>query len=130
MAKTRTAVFFGGQSSEHEISCLSALTVIGALDPGKYELKLVGITKDGRWLLANGPEEIRDGSWTASRISAVLQPDTSRGGLLLEYPDGRRETWQPELAFPVLHGRFGEDGTIQGLLELAGIRAYDADGRR
>ncbi len=121
MARIRTAVLFGGQSSEHEISCLSALTVIGALDPAKYDVKLVGITREGRWLLADGAGSIRDGSWTASETGAVILPDASQKGLLLAERDGSFRLWPVDLAFPILHGRFGEDGTVQGLLELAGI---------
>ncbi len=120
MAKQRVAVFFGGQSSEHEISCLSAVNVIDNIDRDKYEVTLVGITEEGEWLLADGADDVRSGAWRESPVRAVLSPDAKHHGLLIL--DGEKTApLKIDVAFPVLHGLFGEDGTIQGLLELAQI---------
>lgn len=120
MNKKHIAVIFGGQSSEHEISCISATTVIDNMNKEKYDLLLIGITKEGRWLKVNSVEEIRDGSWRENTVSAVLSPDAVMHGVLLLEGDTVR--LQPvDLVFPVLHGLYGEDGTIQGVLELSGI---------
>ena len=114
--KTRVAVIFGGCSPEHEVSLQSAAAVIENLDPGEFEAVPVGITKDGRWLrYEGGPERIADGSWTEGPCRpARITPDRG-AGLLADEP--------VDLAFPVLHGRNGEDGTVQGLLELSGVPA-------
>ncbi len=120
MAKQKVTVFFGGQSSEHEISCLSAVNVIGSIDRDKYDVTLVGITEEGEWLLTDSVEEIRSGTWRNGSVRAVLSPDAKHHGLLVL--DGERvDCLHIDVAFPVLHGLFGEDGTIQGLLELAQI---------
>ena len=121
MAKTTVAVFFGGMSSEHDISCISAQTVAGGLDCEKYDVVLVGITKEGHWLLVKDRESMKDGSWRESRESAVLLPDASEKCLLITTEKGLIRRQKIDVAFPVLHGRFGEDGTIQGLFELARI---------
>ena len=120
MARQTVAVFFGGQSSEHEISCLSAVNVIENIDREKYEVILVGITREGAWLLVDGVEAIRSGSWRDGAVRAVLSPDARQHGLLVLEED-RVGLRRVDVAFPVLHGLFGEDGTIQGLLELAQI---------
>ncbi|MBP3729264.1 MAG: D-alanine--D-alanine ligase [Lachnospiraceae bacterium] len=119
MSKLKLVVFFGGQSEEHDISCLSAATIYRNLDPERYEIFLVGITKQGKWLLTEGAASLKDGSWEHSPVGAQLLPDATEKALLLTYPDGRLEKKPVDMAFPVLHGRFGEDGTIQGLFELA-----------
>lgn len=119
--KDKVAIFFGGMSSEHDISCLSAATVAQGLDKEKHELLLVGITKDGRWLKVKDTEAIRDGSWRESREKAVVLPDASSRKLLVMDEEGQVRKESFDVAFPVLHGRFGEDGTIQGLFELARI---------
>ena len=121
MAKMTLAVFFGGMSSEHDISCLSAATVVGGLDRDKYDVVLVGITKTGSWLLVRDVAAIRDGSWPQSLTSAVLLPDAGERSLLVTEENGTSRKIRIDAAFPVLHGRFGEDGTIQGLFELAKI---------
>lgn len=123
MEKLRLALFFGGVSSEHEISCLSAASWVRALDPAKYDLTLVGITKAGRWLrTAPVPQAVADGSWeqAAGNVPCVLSPDRTDRGLLLR-EDGAAVLLPIDVAAPILHGKNGEDGTIQGLLELAGI---------
>ncbi len=118
MEKKTIALLFGGQSSEHEISCMSAATVAAAIDQEKYELILVGITKAGKWLLADSLEQLKDGSWRESQVQAILVPDALVGGLIL-IRDGRTEEKKIDLVYPVLHGLFGEDGTVQGLTALA-----------
>ncbi|MCI8504655.1 MAG: D-alanine--D-alanine ligase [Lachnospiraceae bacterium] len=120
MAKQTVAVFFGGQSSEHEISCLSAVNVIENINRDKYDLLLVGITKEGKWLLTKSVDEIRSGEWKNSLVRAVLSPDAGQHGLLILEGD-KVSCLKVDAAFPVLHGLYGEDGTIQGLLELAQI---------
>lgn len=125
--KITVALFFGGVSSEHEISRVSAATWLRALSAppcaDKYKVLCVGITKAGRWLLySGGPEAMEDGSWEADagNVPCVLSPDRTDHGLLLR--EGRHAAVAPvDVAAPILHGKNGEDGTIQGLLELAGI---------
>ena len=121
MNKPVVAVFFGGMSSEHDISCRSAVTVAGGLDREKYDMVLVGITKEGKWLLVKNIEAMKDGSWRESREKAALLPDASEKSLVITAEDGSMRKQRIDVAFPVLHGRFGEDGTIQGLFELAKI---------
>ena len=118
--KRTVAVLFGGQSSEHEVSCMSAVNVIGAMNPEKYEIVLIGITKEGRWLLTESLEEIQKGTCRESRIQAVLLPDAAEHGVLMMEGERVRKK-RIDVVFPVLHGMYGEDGTIQGLLEMAGI---------
>ncbi len=110
MSKLKVAIIFGGCSEEHPISVKSAQEVARHLDPAKYEPFYVEITQDGAWnLCENG-----------SSRPAVLSPDRSVHGLLvLEH--GRYETISLDVVLPVLHGTLGEDGAIQGLLELSGI---------
>lgn len=118
--KKRAAVIFGGISSEHEVSCRSVINVINGFQEEKYELTLVGITKEGAWLLVDGIQNIEDGSWRQSAVTAILSPDRSRPGLLI-LNGGSCECRPIDVVVPVLHGKFGEDGTIQGLCELCGI---------
>ena len=119
--KLTVAVIFGGQSSEHEVSRVSASTIISNLDPEKYYVIPVGITKDGKWMIYNGPvENIKNGEWEKFGTPAVLSPDASQKGLL-KTVGGKVKLIPIDLAFPVLHGKYGEDGTIQGLFELAQI---------
>ena len=118
--KTTVAVLFGGQSSEHEVSCMSAVNVIQAISPEKYDVVLIGITKEGKWLLTESREQIDDDSWRESQVQAVITPDASVQGVLLIRED-RIQRRQIDVVFPVLHGMYGEDGTVQGLLEMARI---------
>lgn len=120
MNKKTIAVLFGGQSSEHEVSCVSAATIISNIDTEKYEVVLIGITKDGRWLKASSLEDVKSGAWKESKTTAVLSPDTSHKGLIL-MENGKTQVVKVDVVFPALHGLYGEDGTVQGLLELAGI---------
>lgn len=123
MQKKKIAVLFGGRSPEHEVSRVSAYSVIRNLPAEKYDAVRVGITKEGRWYLFDGPaEQIPDGSWEKSGRTepAFLTPDRGAGGLVTAGPGGTR-TVPVDCVFPVLHGHNGEDGTVQGLLELSGI---------
>ena len=120
MEKKNVLVLFGGRSSEHEVSCVSAITVISNMDRDAYEIFAVGITKEGRWVLVDGTEEIQDGTWINSKKQAVLSPDTVEKALYVFENDEMKKI-RIDVAFPVLHGLNGEDGTVQGLFELAGI---------
>ena len=120
MDKKRIVVLFGGQSSEHLVSCMSAANVIGQIDTSRYELLLIGITEDGHWLRADSLEDVRTGAWKESTTEAIISPDaTSHSVVLTE--QGTSRNVPVDVVFPVLHGPYGEDGTVQGLLELAKI---------
>jgi D-alanine-D-alanine ligase len=149
MQKLRVGVLFGGRSGEHEVSLLSAASVLNAIDKDKYEVVPIGITKDGRWLTAEHaenlltgklviePRHLRAGDPDLTQSAAVLargeavvvppEPVHRQSGLVPFQTDGgpmRRASDRAinvDVIFPVLHGTFGEDGTIQGLLELADI---------
>src|ERR1700730_3429638 len=117
MDRLKVGIIFGGCSEEHPISVKSAQEVARHLDIAKYEPLYVGITTSGAWKLCDGP----DGDWENGRCRpAVLSPDRSLHGLLV-LEQGRYETISLDLVLPVLHGRLGEDGAMQGLLELSGI---------
>ncbi len=122
-ARRRVAVLFGGRSAEHEISCLSARSVIDALDPEANEVVPIGITRDGRWLVLPGPPALPSESGTMPEVTDGAGPSVELAGegatRELVRDDGTREAI--DVAFPVLHGPFGEDGAMQGLLELAGV---------
>ena len=125
--KLRVALFFGGVSSEHEVSCVSASTWLRALAQApcadRYEVFPVGITKQGRWLACSPtPEAMADGSWEkgADCTPCVLSPDRTDHGIWL-LKDGKAELVHIDICAPVMHGKNGEDGTIQGLFELARI---------
>lgn len=118
--KKTVAVLFGGQSSEHDVSCVSAATVIQHMDRERYDVLMIGITKDGRWLLTDSVEAIKDGSWKKGKVTAVLSPDRSQKGVII-LDGGTATVKKIDVAFPVLHGLYGEDGTVQGLFTLAGI---------
>ncbi|MEU0530862.1 D-alanine--(R)-lactate ligase [Amycolatopsis tolypomycina] len=115
MARIKVGIVFGGVSEEHPVSVKSAREVAKHLDAGKYEAFWIGITRDGAWKLGDGPGE----DWAAGR-PVVLSPDRSVPGLLV-LDDGKYETIGLDVVLPVLHGKLGEDGAIQGLLELSGI---------
>ena len=120
----KLAVIFGGISSEHDISCLSAASILRNLDREKYEVYPVGITQDGRWYYCPDctADTVENGEWERlnGKVPALFPPDRSVHGLVL-LRDGKTETVRLDCVFPVLHGVGGEDGTMQGLLELAGI---------
>lgn len=124
MNKLNVALLFGGVSSEHEISCISARTIADSLSPARYRVYKIGITKDGRWLYYDGPTQaMADGTWQedASCVPCMLSPDRSVHGMLLCHNNGTWAALPMDVAIPALHGKNGEDGTMQGLLELAGI---------
>ena len=150
-SKIRVGILFGGRSGEHEVSLLSAASVLNAIDKTKYEVVPIGITKDGRWLTAEHAERLLQGknkdevrataalragdpeatpgaAVLATGASVVVPPEPARreAGLAPFQTDAnlRRASDRAinvDVIFPVLHGTFGEDGTIQGLLELADI---------
>jgi len=126
--RIRVAVVFGGRSSEHAISCVSAGSVLTHLDRERFDVVPVGITRAGGWVLGtDDPRElaIRDGRLPAvdeHGTALALPGDPTRGGLVLLEPDRAGAVFSGvDVVFPVLHGPFGEDGTIQGLLEMAGV---------
>lgn len=125
-SKLRVALFFGGVSSEHEVSCVSASAWLRALgqEPcaDKYEVFPVGITKTGCWLACHPtPEAMADGSWEQGNCTpCVLSPDRGDHGIWL-LKDGKAELVHIDICAPVMHGKNGEDGTIQGLFEMACI---------
>ena len=144
MSKKRVAVIFGGQSSEHEVSRVSAESVIRNIDRSKYDVVMVGITKEGRWLRYDGPvEKLGIGEWqaiaenrangmlsasgiqskdcTAENSCSALQTSGINSARSVISAVGADENGGIDVVFPVLHGCNGEDGTIQGLFELAGI---------
>lgn len=125
MSKLNILVFFGGCSSEYEVSLESACAVIENLDPAKYRPLPLGITMDGRWLYFKGDvQKIRDNTWANAEdaVPALLSPERVDHRLLLFAEPGAPSASIPvDLAFPVIHGKNGEDGTLQGLLELFGI---------
>src|SRR5271170_1296969 len=159
MPKLRVGVLFGGRSGEHEVSLLSAASVLKAIDPKKYEITPIGITRQGRWVTstdatrllagesASNPRALRAGDPETTTSAAVLArgesvivppvPSESKTGALVPFEtdaqslDLHASAATPPLSldviFPILHGTFGEDGTIQGLFELAGI-AYVGSG--
>lgn len=113
-------LLFGGQSSEHEVSCISVVTVAKHVDTAEYQMHLVGITKQGQWLYVDSIGDIESDAWKQSQKSAVLSPDATKKELLV-FEGDRVSHIQIDVAFPVLHGLNGEDGTVQGLFELAQI---------
>ena len=122
--KMCVVVLFGGMSSEHEVSRVSAGTFVDQLDRQRYELLTIGITKDGRWLYTEATSaQMADGSWEElpGNMPCVVSPDRADHGLILFTPAGQVEKVRVDVVIPVLHGLWGEDGTVQGLLELAGI---------
>ncbi|MBR1866659.1 MAG: D-alanine--D-alanine ligase [Lachnospiraceae bacterium] len=120
MGKLNLAVIFGGQSSEHDISCISVQAIAKAVNPDAYDVTYIGITKEGHWLLADSIADIEDGSWMHSKRSAILSPDAARKEILITGAEGVTAK-RIDVVFPVLHGMYGEDGTIQGLFEMAQI---------
>ena len=126
--KTRVAIVFGGRSPEHAVSCSTAASVLAAIDRDKYDVVPVGIARDGRWVLvADDPEPLRLAPGHVPEVSGtsnVLVPlgSTQRSLTVLDPGQPPRELGEVDVVFPLLHGPFGEDGTIQGLLELADVR--------
>jgi D-alanine-D-alanine ligase len=145
MSKTRVGVLFGGRSGEHEVSLLSAASVLQAIDPKKYEIIPIGISREGRWLTPPDAERLLRGEMTPKKSGRHLRPGDpqatasaavlAKGEAVIVPPVPQSHGLVPfesavkpgdhaidvDVIFPVLHGTFGEDGTIQGLLELADI---------
>lgn len=123
--RIRIGVIFGGRSGEHEVSQKSARSVMGALNPEKYEVVMIGITKSGRWLTGNVSAALEAGQDDVAQPAALLPDPQSSGLMQIDRSDTRpaslSEVTQLDVIFPVLHGPYGEDGTVQGLLELAGL---------
>ena len=123
--KKSLCVIFGGQSPEHDISCKSVVSVLKNLNKEKYDIHKLGITKSGEWFLYTGEiEKIETGEWKNDKRflkKAIISPCSEDKGILV-FEDDRFYTIHIDVAFPVLHGEYGEDGTIQGLFELAGIK--------
>ncbi len=121
--KQNIAVIFGGQSSEHEVSRVSVTMVLNNIDKDKYNVYMIGITKEGKWYLYEGDVSlIANGDWETSgkTTQAFIAPDAALHGMVILRENGP-ETVRLDAAFPVMHGKNGEDGTIQGLFELAHI---------
>jgi len=150
MKKLRVGILFGGRSGEHEVSLLSAASVLKAIDKKKYDVQLIGITKDGRWLTANDAAHLLPAATGQAQHLRASDPEATAGAALLEHgkdvilshvPAQAKATGNSlatlrasaemslgvDVIFPVLHGTFGEDGTVQGLFELADI-AYVGSG--
>ena len=104
--KKNVVVIFGGDSSEHDVSCLSATTVIKNMDTEKYNVILVGITKEGKWLLVDGVKDIEDGSWREGEVKAFISPDTTTRSLVI-LAEGTYKLQKVDVIFPVLHGMNG-----------------------
>ncbi|OBK33100.1 D-alanine--D-alanine ligase A [Mycobacterium sp. 1245111.1] len=127
--RVRVAVVFGGRSNEHAISCVSAGSILRNLDPERFEVVAIGITPEGSWVLTDGdPEALAitnrqlPGVSSESGTELALTADPRRAGQLVSLsPGGAEVLASVDVVFPVLHGPYGEDGTIQGLLELAGV---------
>ena len=114
--RIRLLVLFGGRSAEHDVSCVTAVSVLRAVDRDRYEVVPVGITANGRWVLAEEAQRL-----LAAGETAALPPALEARGTALEPFETLAPTSGPLVVFPLLHGPFGEDGTVQGLCELAGV---------
>lgn len=127
--RLRVLLIFGGRSGEHEISCLSARHVAAAMDPSRYEVVVLGITRDGRWMLPDvsrkvlegGPLELPDQAFEVEGESVAVIANPLYKSVVPIEPGAPLDRFEVDVVFPVLHGPHGEDGTVQGLLELAGI---------
>ena len=125
LPRLTVGLLFGGRSAEHDVSRASAANVLRALDPAKYDVVLIGLAKDGRWLLCNAG----NGAGTGTAALAIAEDAAPLAlvpggkGQLLRYAQGEQKTAAPciDVIFPVLHGPNGEDGTVQGALELADV---------
>ena len=120
MNKKNLVALFGGQSSEHVVSCMSVQNVAANIDRDLYNVYLVGITEEGRWLLVDSEKEIKEDTWRTGKKAAVLSPDATEKCLIV-MEEGTVKKIPVDVVFPVLHGLYGEDGTVQGILELAKI---------
>ena len=121
--RTRLVVLFGGRSAEHEVSCTTAVSVLAAVDPSRYDVVPVGITHGGRWVLAEEAQKLLAGGGPAALPPALeaLGPAVGPLEVLASPPGSPADAGPPTVVFPLLHGPFGEDGTVQGLCELADV---------
>ena len=126
MKRIRLAVLYGGRSAEHQVSVVSARSVMEALDPDRFEVVPIAITRDGAWLLpARSPLELTASDGGLPEVEAAgtelaVRPERGSGGLMVS-PPGGQGIGGVDVVFPILHGPFGEDGTVQGLFELADL---------
>ena len=130
MARTKVAVLFGGASSEHEVSLVSAYSVLTNIPNDKYDVMCIGITKKGHWLYYPGEyEDIPTGEWEKNPdcATAVISPDSMTKGVIVLGKDDSAFVRKVDVVFPVLHGMNGEDGTVQGLCALAGLPCVGCD---
>jgi D-alanine-D-alanine ligase len=122
--KLKVGVIFGGRSGEHEVSLRSAESIINAMDKSRYEVVPIGITKEGRWLVSSDAGALLPDAVMSSAVQeqVAIIGDPTRQGLTRIDPNHHEPSSEPlDVVFPVLHGTYGEDGTIQGLLEMAGV---------
>lgn len=124
-SKVRVGILFGGRSAEHEVSLMSAQSVMSALDPERYDIVMIGINKQGQWLTGNVLAALNSGTENLVQSAALLPDPTTSGLMKFEMTETQlttlSEVAELDVIFPILHGPYGEDGTVQGLLELAGI---------
>ncbi len=127
--KVRVAVVFGGRSTEHAVSCASAGLVLEAIDRDRYDVLPIGIATDGRWVLTSGdPARLALSAGSSPSVESVAVPGSEitprAGGTLVVHAPGEvpRDLGEVDVVLPLLHGTYGEDGTIQGLLEMTGTR--------
>ena len=119
----KVLIIFGGISSEHDVSCLSAASIVSNMDADSFDIRCVGITEEGSWLLTEADSGlIKSGDWkyNKSNKAVFLSTDRTRKGLFC-WEDANKALFIPDCIFPVLHGEYGEDGMIQGIFEYAGI---------
>src|SRR5574339_999684 len=119
--KLHVAVIFGGRSGEHEVSLMSARSVLSVLDPARYEVTEIGITHDGQWLSGDNVLEKFENSITDGLFRVLVSPDPSEAGISILEENRLTRLTDVDVYFPVLHGTYGEDGTLQGLFELANV---------
>lgn len=131
-SRARVAVVFGGRSSEHAVSCLTARSVLAVLDRSRFDVVAIGITRDGQWVLESAGPAVADRPELAGPTQRLPEVDPSGGAVLLRQAGGTLLRMPPssppsslgavDVVLPLLHGVQGEDGTLQGLLEMAGVR--------
>ena len=131
-SRLKIGILYGGRSGEHDVSLCSAASVVGALDPKKYQIVAVGIDRDGRWHVQDSPRFVsskafgrilslqRNGLWVVNQFE-------EQNRLCLRDLKGGKKPVTVDVVFPVLHGTYGEDGTLQGLLELARVPYVGVD---
>jgi len=121
MQKIKVGVLFGGQSGEHEVSLMSSVSVMKVMDKTKYDIIPIGITKEGNWKLYLGDiSKIEDGSWEKEAVPALVCPDPAHK-CIITITDGKECRYYLDVAFPILHGPRGEDGTVQSIFEMMNI---------